>query len=1198
MPHNLRSQIVTESFTTWLKKARFYCYDGPIMPSNTTSFDFKKTEEKILNFWESNEIFEKSLKQRDPRKRFVFFEGPPTANGRPHIGHFLTRVFKDLYGRYKTMRGFYVLRKAGWDTHGLPVEIEIEKELGFKNKKQIEEYGIAQFNQKAKESVWKYKKEWEKMTRRMGFWIDMDRPYITYETPYIESLWAILKIMWDKELLYKAHRVVPFCTRCGTPLSSHEVAQGYRQVTDKSVFVKFKVNPPAGRAGGEKFKDAYILAWTTTPWTLPGNVALAVGEEIQYALVRHNKSKYIVARDLVEKVIGRPYEVEKEFLGRELVGISYQPLFDVKQLQSDSSHRIYPADFVSTTDGTGVVHTAVMYGEDDYTLGNAVNLPKVHTVDESGKFMGVNPELDGKYVKDKATEDIIIGYLEKNGNLFKVEDHEHDYPFCWRCDTPLLYYAKTSWFIKMSAVNKDLLANNEQINWVPSHLKNGRFGQWLREAKDWAVSRERYWGTPLPIWQCGQCEAIRMIGSVGELLEHARPATNTIYIARHGSTTRGEAENRITSSRLDSDTYNLTPEGERQLEKNFSQLKKIEDIDVIISSLFLRTKQSAQIAAKIFHLEVQLDERLGEIVHALECEGKPHNMCAIRHDISFDEPHGNGESWNDVRKRLSEFMRDVGKKYENKRILILSHGDPLWLLEKMSRGLTKSQIREEQKGNEWYPSPGSIKKIEWGMLPLNLHGELDLHRPFIDDAVLKCDHCQADMRRIPDLIDVWFDSGAMPYAQWHWPFENEKIFKEQFPADYIVEAVDQTRGWFYTLLAISTLLGKGAPYRNIMSLGHVLDKSGKKMSKSKGNVVRPDELMDAVGVDAARWYFCSVNAPGDPTLFDIKDVEARLKGFISTLQNCLRFYELYQADAQGDVGDKSNLLDAWILSRLHRLIAEATDKLDEYDPTAASRAIEKFVVEDFSKWWLRRSRDRKEALPLLRILLLEIAKLIAPFIPYMAEDMHMRLHHGKTPGLPSQAGTLSIHLHDWPKAQKRLINPKLEEKMVRIQEIVTAGLALRKEKQIKVRQPLAAVIITGRKLDADLAALVKEELNVKEIRYQKEGPLRQGSSEASGIALNTEISPVLLNEGYVRELMRQIQDMRKEAGYGFDEKVYAQWHTENEELGQAVEQWSEEIKKDTVLSQFTRGPHDKKAYDVEKEVELTPGKQIWIGIKK
>ncbi|MDP2647747.1 MAG: class I tRNA ligase family protein, partial [Candidatus Yanofskybacteria bacterium] len=617
---------------------------------------------------------------------------------------------------------------------------------------------------------------------------------------------------------------------------------------------------------------------------------------------------------------------------------------------------------------------------------------------------------------------------------------------------------------------------------------------------------------------------------------------------------------------------------------------------------FLRTKQSAQIAAKIFHLEVQFDERLGEIVHALECEGKPHNMCAIRHDISFNEPHGNGESWDDVRKRLSEFMRDIVNKYENKKILMISHGDPLWLLEKMSRGLTKDQIREEQKGDEWYPAPGSIKKIEWGALPLNLHGELDLHRPFIDDVVLKCGHCQADMRRIPDLVDVWFDSGAMPYAQWHWPFENEKIFKDQFPADFIVEGVDQTRGWFYTLIAISTLLGKGAPYKNIMSLGHVLDKNGKKMSKSKGNVVRPDELMDAVGVDAARWYFYSVNAPGDPTLFDVKDVEARLKGFISTLQNCLRFYELYEqqesitSDSIESPRQKSrdnyqlpitNLLDRWILSRLHRLITEITEKLDEYDPTAASRAIERFVIEDFSKWWLRRSRDRKEALPLLRSLLLEIAKLIAPFIPYTAEDVHMRLHRGNSPaGEPS---TLSVHLHDWPKAQKRLINPKLEEKMARVQEVVTAGLALRKDKQIKVRQPLAAVIITGKKLDTDLAALVKEELNVKEIRYQKEG----------GIALDTEMSPALLHEGYARELMRQIQDMRKESGYGFDEKVYVQWHTENEELGQAIEHWSEEIKRDTVLSQFIRGPHDdKKTYDVEKEVELAPGKPIWAGIKK
>ncbi|HYU64691.1 MAG TPA: class I tRNA ligase family protein [Candidatus Paceibacterota bacterium] len=1147
------------------------------MPANT-GFDFKKIEEKVLKFWEANRIFEKSLEQRNRKKRFVFFEGPPTANGKPGAHHMLARSFKDLYGRYKTMQGFYVLRKAGWDTHGLPVEIEVEKELGFKNKKQIEEYGIAKFNQKAKESVWKYKKEWEEMTRRMGYWLDLEHPYITYEPSYMESLWVILKEIWNKKLLYQAHRVVPFCTRCGTPLSSHEVAQGYKKVVDRSVYVKFKL------ADSKFGQDVSILAWTTTPWTLPGNLALAVGKDIVYVLVKHKKEKFILAKDLVEKVIEQPYEIEKEISGADLVGLSYQPLFNIPQLQSEKSYHVYKADFVSTIEGTGVVHTAVMYGEDDYNLGTQLDLPKIHTVDEAGKFMGVNEELNGRYVKDQETEEIILKYLESNGNLFKTEDHEHDYPFCWRCDTPLLYYAKNSWFIKMSAVNKDLLANNQQINWIPEYLKEGRFGQWLSEGKDWAISRERYWGTPLPIWRCVKCNEIKMIGSVGELESQAVSSGNIFYLLRHGLTDRGELNERITSSRIEQDNYALTPDGMKQVEKNLSNLKKVEDIDLIFSSPFLRTKQTAEIAGKIFHQDVQFDDRLSEIAHALECEGKPHEACAIKHDISFDQPHGDGESWNDVRRRTMDFMSEINQKHKNKKILIVGHGDPLWLLEKMSRGKTASEIIQEEKDKEeWYPAPGTLKKVVWMPVPRNLLGELDLHRPFIDEVELRCESCKANMRRIPDLIDAWFDSGAMPYAQWHWPFENEKIFKEQFPADFIVEGIDQTRGWFYTLLAISTLLSKGPAYRNVMSLGHILDKEGKKMSKSKGNVVLPNELMDAVGVDAARWYFYSINAPGDPTLFDLKDVEFRLKGFLSTLQNCLRFYELYHSEAIGDEQPATNLLDAWILSRLNRLITVVTDCLDRFDPTNAARAIEKFVVEDFSNWWLRRSRKRKNALSLLRLVLLEIAKLTAPFIPYTAEDMHMRLHVQGAPG------TLSVHLHDWPKAQKRAINVKLEEKMVRVQKIVTAGLAWRKEKQIKVRQPLQAVTVTGNKLESDLEILVKDEVNVKEVIYkQTEGD----------IMLDAELNTALIHEGYARELMRQIQDMRKEAGYRFDEKVYAQWHTDDTDLMQAIEQWSGEIQKDAVLAEFVKSQHDKKTYDVEKEADLVPGKHIWIGIRK
>src|SRR3990167_6803961 len=523
-------------------------------------FDFHKKEEKILEFWRDNDIFEKSLELRQKAKRFVWWEGPPTANGRPGIHHLLGRAFKDLYGRYKTMRGFYVLRKSGWDTHGLPVEIEIEKELGFKNKKDFETYGIARFNKKAKESVWKYKTEWEDMTNRMGFWLDMKHPYITYESNYIETVWNVIKKIWDKKFLYLAHRVVPFCTLCGTPLSSHEVALGYRNVKENSVYLKFKLVSQS---------DTFILAWTTTPWTLPGNAALAVGKDIRYIIAVKDNQKYIIAKDLVEKVVGEGYKIEKEIKGSELVGLEYEPLFDVEKLKSDKSYRIYDADFVSTTDGTGVVHTAVMYGEDDYNLGTKIGLPKFHTVDEQGKFVGVGEGLEGLYVKDKQTEDLIIKILNTKYLILNTFEYEHDYPFCWRCNTPLLYYAKNSWFIKMSAVNNELLKNNQKINWFPEHIKDGRFGQWLKEGKDWAFSRERYWGTPLPIWKCQKCGDYRVVGSVAELEKYGTTANvkkNTYFILRHGYTTRDEKKKMIISSDLKADKYHLTEDGRKQIE--------------------------------------------------------------------------------------------------------------------------------------------------------------------------------------------------------------------------------------------------------------------------------------------------------------------------------------------------------------------------------------------------------------------------------------------------------------------------------------------------------------------------------------------------------------------------------------------------------------------------------------------------------
>jgi len=1163
--------------------------------------DFRETESKILQFWRDNKIFEKTLENRKKAKRFVFFEGPPTANGKPGIHHFLGRAFKDLYCRYKTMRGFFVLRKAGWDTHGLPVEIEVEKELGFKNKKDIENYGIGKFNKKARESVWKYKQDWEEMTRRMGFWLDMDDPYITYNSKYIETLWYIIQQIWNKKLLYLAHKVVPFCTRCGTPLSSHEVAQGYKTVIDKSVTVKFLISNSEFlkklKTQNSKFKT-YILAWTTTPWTLPGNVALAVGKDIDYAIVKKGTEAYVIAKDLITRVLDVSYKKIGEVKGLDLVGIEYEPLFDIKELKSPLSYKIYDADFVSTEDGTGVVHTAVMYGEDDYSLGTKLGLPKFHTVDESGKFINVGSDFDGLIVKhkDKPTEEKttkkIIDYLLGRGLILKTEEYEHDYPFCWRCDSPLLYYAKSSWFIKMSAVRDQLLKNNQKVNWFPEHLKEGRFGQWLKEGKDWAFSRERYWGTPLPIWKCQKCGEHKAIGSVDEMEKSAVEAVakrNSYYVLRHGYTTRDERNEMIISSDIRSDRYSLTEEGQKQIEKAAQSIKNNYDIDMIYTSPFRRTMESAGIVAKLLHLKIHKDERLKEIDHG-GCDGLSHHACPSpdkKREIDY-KSHEMGESWNDVRRRVFDFVNEMETKYFGKKILIVSHGDPLWLLNCIAEGATDYEIVDNQRvGRFHYPNIAELRELNWRLLPRNEGGELDLHRPFIDSVSLKCDECGALMRKVPDLIDVWFDSGAMPYAQWHWPFENKKIFEEQFPADFISEAIDQTRGWFYTLLAVSTLLGKGNPYKNLICYSHVLDDKGKKMSKSKGNVFSPFEVMDKVGADTARWYFYTLNQPGEYKLFAIRDVEAKLKGFTSTLENCVRFYELYSSGTKASAHSMKaeNLLDKWILSKLHRLIGDVTNMLDSYDPTTATRAVEKFIVEDLSNWWLRRSRKRKEALGLLRFLLLELAKVLAPFTPFLAEDIHARMHKGH------KMDTESVHLHDWPKADKKMVNKKLEEEMVEVRSIVTIGLWSRKEKQMKVRQPLRSVTVKrATEFYSDLERLIKEELNIKKIFYN--------NRQEEAVVLDTELDRSLIDEGYARELIRQMQDIRKEAKYRLDEKVFGQWHSDDSEVSVAINEWTEEIKKEVLLNKLVAGENDKKVYDIEKEFELAPQKKIWIGVRR
>ncbi len=1120
--------------------------------------DFKKIEEKILQFWDDREIFARSLKEREGKKRFVFFDGPPTANGKPGIHHFIGRVFKDLIPRYKTMRGYYVLRKAGWDTHGLPVEIEVEKELGLTNKKEIEKYGIAKFNARAKKSVWKYKEEWQKFTKRIGFWLDMAHPYITYEPHYMESLWWVIAQFDKKKLLYEGHKVLPWCPRCGTALSSHEVAQGYADVTDMSVYVKFQITSTKSQTNSNfQIPDkTYLLAWTTTPWTLPGNVALAVGEDIDYVLAspleaRGVQGGYIVAKARAEAVLGVGYEVIRELKGKELIGIKYQPLFDIAPLRTKKSHQVYPADFVTTTDGTGIVHTAVMYGEDDYELGKKLGLPMHHTVAEDGTFTKDVPEFAGRDVKE--AEPDIIKYLEAKSYKLKAISYTHSYPFCWRCKHALIYYARNSWFVAMSKLRKQLVKNNSKINWVPAHLKEGRFGEFLKEAKDWAFSRERYWGTPLPVWKCKECKQQLVIGSLEELETHRYRKPNTFMLLRHGESTRNIPGGELMIGyKLEKDKVVLTAKGEQDIKTIAARLAE-EGVDLIITSPFTRTKQTATIISHVVKKPVAEDMRLKE----------------------YDQE---GDTIAGVRARMMDLLKELDQKHEGKRILLVGHGEPLLLI-----------------GEEPMQNVGELRELRMKNLPYDRDGNLDLHRPYIDEIHLKCEACQGKMIRVKEVVDVWFDSGAMPFAQWHYPFENQDLFKQNFPADFITEGIDMTRGWFYTLLAVATALGRKAPYKNVISYSHVLDSKGKKMSKSIGNVVDPRDVIEKYGADAVRWYFYTVNNPGDPKLFALEDIAKVQRGFLTTLMNCLRFFELYETHGATHTEAKprpTEPLDNWILSRLHSTIQVVTQALDSYDPTLASRTLEYFVVEDLSKWWIRRSRERfsgetaqsgtsgftaSGATALLRYLLIKTSKLLAPFVPFTADHIYKQVSNRSE----------SVHLEDWPRLEEKYFKPELEEGMQRIRELVTLGLAERKKTNIKVRQPLNKLGVKTA-VPEELTYLIKAEMNVKEILF--------APSQEEAVVLDTVITHELKLEGYARELARAIQDMRKEAGYKLADRVSLAWRSEHPDIKKTFELYGAKIVEDTLV--MIEPGQDKGPFDVEKEFELAPGIKLWLGIKR
>ncbi len=880
-------------------------------------YDFKQIEEEASKILSKKDIEKAVADDKKRKKLFSFLEGPPTANAPPGLHHLEVRTYKDIINKFRYMQGYNVPRKAGWDCHGLPVEVQIEKKLGLNSKKDILKHGESKFIKECKESVFSYIQAWNTSTKKLNYWIDLENPYVTLNNDYIESVWWSLKQLYDKKLLYEAHKVVPFCPRCETPLSSHEVAQGYKEITEESVYIKFRIK---GK------KNEYILAWTTTPWTLPGNVALAVGKDIDYVKIKLENGEVLILGEERLSVINEKYKIIEKIKGRKLEGIEYEPLFDIKETQNEKSHKIVLADFVTTTDGTGIVHTAVMYGEEDYTLGIKIGLPAVHTVGEDGKFLDNVPKWKGIFVKK--AEDSIKQDLNDRNLLYKTEKTTHDYPFCWRCDTPLLYYAIKSWFIAVTKYKKRLIQLNEKINWVPEHIKEGRFGEWLANVKDWALSRKKFWGTPLPIWRCQHCSNEEIIGSIEELKKKS--------------------------------------------------LKKLND------------------------------------------------------------------------------------------------------------------------------------------------KEIDLHKPWIDNIKLKCSKCKKEMSRVSDVIDCWYDSGSATFAQFHYPFENKDEFKKRFPYDFISEAIDQTRGWFYTLHVLATILFDDAAYKNVICAGHIVDEKGEKMSKSKGNILDPDKVLNEVGVDATRLQFCTVDI-GDSKRFGINLVKEDILPFLNILWNTYQFYNQIDNDKKAE----NKIEDKWIISRLNSVVKETTEALEEYKIEKALYPIMDFVTKDFSRTYIKIIRDREDKNVKLVVaeILDKTSRLLAPYAPNITELIHKSF----------SKNSASIHLSSWPEYDKKKINFELEAKFENVLKAIERGLAERDKLKIGLKWPLQKVIIyiKGKENISGLEEVIKSQLNVKEVEIKSPASL----GKEFHLEFDTETTPELEAEGYARNIARQVQGFRKKLGLVKSDKI-------------------------------------------------------------
>ncbi len=1114
-------------------------YKLQLMSTNDTNkSEVARREEEILKFWQDNKIFEKSLAKEAPQGKFVFYDGPPFATGWPHFGHLLPTSLKDAVPRYQTMRGFHVLRRWGWDCHGLPIENLIEKELGLETKKDIEKLGLAVFNQKARESVLRYAGEWEKTIPRLGRWVDMKNAYKTMDPSYTEAVWGVFKTIFDKGLVYEGYKAMHLCPRCGTALANFEVSQGYKDITDISVYVKFEILNP-------KSEKEYVLVWTTTPWTLPGNVALAINPNIKYVKVEKEGVNYYVAENLAEKVFKENYKVLETILGENLVGKKYRPVFDYYI----KAGQIYGADFVTTEDGTGIVHIAPGFGEDDLNLGQKENLPFVQHVTTDGHFKPEVKDFAGLPVKPKddpqSTDVLIIKYLAQSGALFEKQKITHSYPHCWRCDTPLLNYAASSWFVAVTKFREKLLAANQTINWIPEHIKDGRFGKWLEGARDWAVSRSRFWGAPLPVWRCEKCKKVTVIGSLKDLQARVKTSGNNYWIMRHG-----EAENNvknIISSQTDN-PHHLTEHGKTEVLNNVEKLKKAK-LDLIVSSDFVRTTETTELLKKELNLtgkQVVFDERLREINFG-DLDNRPiaeyHGYFASTLE-KFTRSSPNGENLTQVKNRVTQCLYKLEEKYQGKNILLVSHETPLAMLAAGSRGFDLAATVKLKDGRDDFIKKGEVMNLPFKLLPHNENYELDFHRPYIDEIKLVCE-CDGEMRRVPEVFDVWFESGSMPYLP------AQAGIQPDFPADFIAEGLDQTRGWFYVLLVLAVTLRGQSAYRRVVVNGLILAEDGQKMSKRLNNYPDVNLTIDKYGADALRFYLLSSPAVhADEFNFSEKGLEEVYRKIVSRLWNVYTFYETYvtaghpmlnppEADLTSDV------LDRWIMARLNETTTLVTEAMERYELDQALRPLELFI-DDLSTWYLRRSRERlKSDASVLRQVLLALAALMAPFTPFIAEDIYRKLKGEKE----------SVHLEDWPTLQHSVLQENTEclAQMAQTRVTVSRGLELRAKSNIKTRQPLSVLTIDV-ELPKEYRDLIKAELNVEKIIFNPKL-----------FSLDTNLTLELKEKGDLRDLIREIQDWRKAKGLKAGELAAVRVKQDKQAL---VKKYEAELKKATSASKI------------------------------